>query len=85
MKVIESERGFEIIRFTDRYGKLCSLQQSSLADFEPPGSSAVWFGPDTLRMHLDVALVRELLPHLTAWVETGSFHIPLSTEEATNE
>lgn len=34
-------RGFRIVRFSDRYGAACSLQQSSLAT-----ESAIWFGPD---------------------------------------
>lgn len=40
----KTNRGFQIIEFKDRYGVKCQLQQSSLADFEPPGSSAVWLG-----------------------------------------
>ena len=39
-------RGFEIISFEDRYGVKCSLQQSSLAEYEKPGISAVWLGCD---------------------------------------
>ncbi len=39
-------RGFEIIEFKDRYDHVCSLQQSSLADIEQPGWSAVWLGVD---------------------------------------
>ncbi len=44
--VAETARGFEIIEFRDRYDVPCSLQQSSLADSDRPGASAVWFGPD---------------------------------------
>lgn len=39
-----TQRGFEIIEFTDRYGEKCSLQASSLAEYEKPGTSAVWLG-----------------------------------------
>jgi hypothetical protein len=39
-------RGFELIEFRDRYDVPCSLQMSSLADYEQPGISAVWLGPD---------------------------------------
>lgn len=35
-----------MIRFKDRYGCPCSLQISSLADYEQPGISAVWLGTD---------------------------------------
>lgn len=42
-----TQRGFSIIRFLDRYGQECSLQESSLAT-EP----AVWLGVGAYRMHL---------------------------------
>lgn len=35
----QTERGFNIIEFTDRYGLPCSLQESSLA-----GEDAIWLG-----------------------------------------
>lgn len=44
--VSRTSRGFEIVKFEDAYGRACSLQMSSLADYEQPGVSAVWFGPD---------------------------------------
>lgn len=67
-------RGFELIEFTDRYNTKCELQQSSLADYEPPGSSAVWLGPSGAeRMHLDVEQVEKLVNSLKLWLETGSF------------
>lgn len=37
--VENTERGFERLEFTDRYGVKCSLQQSSLATEE-----AIWLG-----------------------------------------
>ena len=46
MKVGKTGRGFQIVEFNDIYGAPCSLQQSSLAQYQQPGSSAVWFGPD---------------------------------------
>lgn len=43
--VVESTlRGFPIIYFKDKYGVSCSLQMSSLAEYEQPGVSAVWLG-----------------------------------------
>ena len=68
-------RNFESIAFEDRYGQQCSLQQSSVADYEPPGSSAVWFGVDGHRMHIGLDQMKKLLPHLQVWVETGSFRV----------
>lgn len=83
-EVGKTSRGFEIIRFADRYVVPCSLQMSSLADNEAPGTSAVWLGCDfdilpqatvtvTPRMHLDRKQVAALVGHLSRWLETGSF------------
>lgn len=36
-----TNRGFQIIKFQDRYGVTCSLQKSSLAS-----EDAIWFGVD---------------------------------------
>jgi hypothetical protein len=83
----ETERQFQIVLFRDRYKTPCSLQQSSLADFEQPGSSAVWLGVDRqdgprdgmfdaanhTRVHLDVKQVRALIAVLEMWVQTGYF------------
>lgn len=68
-------RGFELVEFNDYYGKPCSLQQSSLALFEPPGSSAVWLGQGENRMHLDQTQVEELVKRLQHWLETGKIHL----------
>lgn len=43
-KVTKTGRGFPQVEFTDRYGVPCSLQASSLAEYEKPGTSAVWLG-----------------------------------------
>jgi hypothetical protein len=70
------ERGFELIEFTDIYGKPCTLQQSSAAIYEgPPGSSAVWLGQGDDRMHLSHEQVIALVAHLSAWLQTGSFQL----------
>ncbi len=39
MEKVTTDRGFELIRFKDEYGSLCSLQKSSLAT-----ADAVWLG-----------------------------------------
>lgn len=39
MKIEQTERGFDRIDFTDRYGVKCSLQKSSLAS-----EHAIWLG-----------------------------------------
>jgi hypothetical protein len=83
-----TSRGFEIVTFRDRYGNDCSLQQSSLAEYDSPGTSAVWLGCDkerysrpgellSPRMHLDRVMVAALIGHLQRWLDTGSFdHSP---------
>jgi hypothetical protein len=68
-------RGFDIAEFRDIYGAKCSLQKSSLGRLE-----AIWLGVDIDlngrdvehgRMHLSQDQVRELLPALTRFAETG--------------
>ena len=102
MEVTQTQRGFNIIEFTDRYQAKCSIQASSLAT-----ESAIWFGVDdpepqimasqaarrgiathgvstgwveypipsevslTTRMHLTQDQVKELLPILQNFAETG--------------
>jgi len=87
-RVNETHRGFEIIEFNDRYDAACSLQQSSLAEYTQPGSSAIWLGceknaephhvtgsPMAPRMHLDRNQVKALIRHLQSWIDTGSFKL----------
>ena len=76
-KVERTHRGFQIVRFEDRDGETCSLQQSSLANYEPPGSSAVWLGLGADRMHLDVEDVEALIPLLSTWLSDGRFDPPI--------
>jgi len=73
MKIKHTNRGFEIIEFEDGYGIECKLQQSSLADYEPPGSSAIWFGPKDNIMHLNLQQVKILVKYLNNWLNSGSF------------
>jgi hypothetical protein len=79
-KVKTIGRGFQIITFRDRYECDCSLQQSSLAEYELPGSSAVWLGTDKDRMHLDRKQVKKLVDVLSLWLETGGFDKPKEGE-----
>ncbi len=74
-KVEKTERGFEVIEFEDCYSEKCTLQQSSLAEFEPPGTSAIWLGVNGLgnRMHLNLEQVKELVEVLNRWIANGSF------------
>lgn len=42
----KSMRGFPFVEFNDYYDTPCSLQASSLAIYQQPGTSAVWLGVD---------------------------------------
>ena len=66
-------RGFEVIEFADANGQACSLQQSSLAEYEQPGASAVWLGVGEHRMHLQIGQVEALVEQLRLWLDNGSF------------
>lgn len=69
----KTHRGFEVINFPDYNDEECSLQASSLAIYDKPGTSGVWLGTEDNRMHLDRKRVAALIAHLQAWLETGSF------------
>ena len=84
-KVRRTERGFEIISFKDCYENDCSLQQSSLADYDTPGTSAVWLGIGLNRMHLDLEQVKGLVIVLSRWVKYGSFDKENSLPEFVDE
>lgn len=83
--VNKTARGFEIVEFLDRYGEKCSLQASSLAEYQKPGTSAVWLGcdnnavhpgtkePMSPRMHLDRKQVKALIEHLQNWLMRDTF------------
>lgn len=75
-EVEKTSRGFQIIKFNDRYDNPCYLQQSSLADYMQPGSSAVWLGLQSASMHLDRDQVELLVEVLNHWLETGEFNAP---------
>lgn len=79
----DTSRGFNFLSFRDRYDADCSLQQSSLALCEPPGSGAIWLGVDKTgegkdvesgRMHLTYKQVPKLIEALEYWLEHGTFN-----------
>jgi len=83
-RVRKTNRGFEIIEFCDYNGEACTLQASSLAIYQQPGTSAIWLGCEnnakehlghTLspRMHLSYKQVEALMKHLQSWLDRGSF------------
>ena len=62
----KTQRGFPYIKFNDWYGHECSIQISSIAD-----DRCIWFGAHPARMHLSMDQVKELLPILQRFAETG--------------
>lgn len=79
--IAHTGKGFEIVYFRDHYDADCSLQMSSLADYEQPGTSAVWLGLEESaragkpRMHLNREQVQALIAHLHNWLENDTFEI----------
>jgi hypothetical protein len=73
---ITDENGVNKISFEDDYKQKCSLQKSNSAL-----ENKIWFGVDkdingkaiVARMHLTQDQVRELIPYLQKFVETGDF------------
>lgn len=86
MEIQTTQRGFQLIEFEDHNGQHCTLQQSSVALFQQPGTSAIWFGTGDNRMHITFEQFKELMPHLEAWQENGDFtlkdHEPAAEAEA---
>lgn len=79
-------KNFEIINFKDFYGDKCSLEMSTLAEYQQPGISAVWLGreesnthsvtgePLMPRMHLHRKQVESLILTLQSWLEQDTFN-----------
>ena len=67
--ITKTERDFALIEFKDLNNVDCSLQQSSLADYQ-----CIWLGTDTNtginRMHLTRDMVESLLPYLIRFIVT---------------
>ena len=66
-----THRGFSYYKFQDYYRQPCSIQKSSLMDPE-----CIWLGREidgvvADRMHLTQDMVRDLLPLLQHFAETG--------------
>ena len=67
---------FEYINFKDSYGNKCSVQQSSLADFNPPGSSALWIGVNEVSPELGKG------PHAHGTLTPVRMHVKLEQVKA---
>lgn len=67
----KTNRGFQIVEFPDCCGEVCQLQQSSLANFERPGTSAIWLGigdPEPKIMAAAAARLGVKTRETTGWV-----------------
>ena len=70
----KTNRGFDRAEFIDRYNQKCSIQKSSIAT-----EDCIWLGVDINikgedvgeRMHLTQEAVRNLLPALNHFIDTG--------------
>ena len=74
--VERTSRGFEVVNFKDHYGTKCSLQASSLAIYQKPGTSAIWLGVDDPQpkcLHGDAAALGVKTDATCGWVD-----VPLS-------
>ena len=67
---------FEHVVFEDSYKRPCVVGQSSVAEFIPVGSSALWIGllnttadGQKAGMHLDLEHVKALIATLQLWVD----------------
>jgi hypothetical protein len=75
MKLRKGSRGLLRGNFKDQREAKCSIQESSLAT-----DQCIWLGVDETfegevcpaRMHLTVDMVRDLLPHLQKFAESGN-------------
>lgn len=67
LNIRKTARGFSLIEFEDYYHHDCSLQESSNID------PCIWLGVGNNRMHLNQEQVKELLPYLQRFVDTGNF------------
>jgi hypothetical protein len=75
MKVGKTIKGFEVIKFQDFYGNKCVLEESSIIFHDKKGTGTLWLGCNTELIHLTRKQVKDLIPHLKAWIDTGSLKI----------
>jgi hypothetical protein len=75
-KVKRTDRGYDLIEFGDYNDVPCQVQQSSAVGFDGkemrlPGTSFLWVGRETGRMHLSREHVSELVEVMQRWLYTG--------------
>lgn len=85
MDFYATRRGLLRADFPDRYGKECSIQESSL-----PGENCIWLGVDVDqegadvqngRMHLTQEMARKLLPVLRYFAREGHLGVDSPNEK----
>ena len=70
-KISNTNRGFAVIEFKDRYDKDCSIQISSLAT-----ENCLWMGIKPDRMHVTRDMAKGFIKILTKWLETEWLELP---------
>jgi len=68
MKIEKDERGIERFEFDDVMGERFCITHS-------PKNYSVYFWAKSVLMICNKSQVRELVAHLSAWLETGSFEV----------
>lgn len=68
-------RGFGFFELTDSYGKEFTIQESSSAEQEK-----IWIGAGSDRGHLTRDMVRQILPILQQFADTGQVAMPGTAE-----
>lgn len=73
---IEKDRGREFIGFTDMHNNMCALSTLfPLFKVNSKPEDAIAIGGLDNSIFLDKPLLEKLMPHLQAWLKTGSFEI----------
>jgi hypothetical protein len=88
-----TSRGFGVVKFLDQAGQACSLQDSSLGTeaaiwFGVDNTGGSVIGPSgsyneqvSVRMHLTQTMMRQILPYLQDFAETGKRILDIGEKE----
>jgi hypothetical protein len=77
-KVHRTERGFQKIEFVDLYGSVCSVQQSSIALSDKPGTGALWLGVSNPQIQIMASDAKKL--GIPTKEETGWISYPIPNQ-----
>lgn len=77
MELKETPRGFTYFEMTDAYRKAFTIQKSSAASQE-----CIWMGAGDSRAHLTRDMVRQIIPVLQQFADTGEVGTPGTIEQS---